>query len=343
MVGYVCLGLGALGFTYWTLHKLARRPPKAKLLSRGQKLTADVPDEISVVCYNVLADNLVTSTEHAYLYGNPVYMSWEYRWCLLQEELAVFQSDIVCLQEVEKERWPDYVFVMRSLGYSGIIQAPKKSHMSIATAIFYKTDRFKVVWEEHRSRAMALALHYTDSDGKDQVLYVVNWHLEGDPRRASDRISQMNSILQRMAGRQGKNAENCDVVIAGDFNATRWNAPWQFLFRGRLEGGYTEAYLPSVPVTTKTVAHPYALQDVYMSGRWIPEFTTRAPRRRSEIDFIWCSRHLKIEALMRPANLRHIGLIDRTLLPNKEFPSDHLPLGVVISKQKQSSENSESG
>lgn len=332
MVGYVCLGLSALGFTYWTLHKLARRPPRAKLLPRGQKLTVDAPDEISVVCYNILADNLVSNNEHAYLYGNPVYMSWEYRWCMLQEEFASFGSDIICLQEVEKDRWPEFVFVMRALGYSGIMQSPKKTHMTIATAIFYKSNRFKVVWEEHRSRALGIGLTYTDSNGQSQVLYVVNWHLEGDPRRAPDRISQMKSILQRMAAIQGKSAERADVVIAGDFNATRWNAPWQFLFRGRLEGGYTEAYLPHVPVTSKTVAHPYALQDVYMAGRWIPEFTTRAPRRRSEVDFIWCSRHLKVEALMRPANPRHIGLVDRTLLPNKDFPSDHLPLGVVLSR-----------
>ncbi|CAD7702732.1 unnamed protein product, partial [Ostreobium quekettii] len=55
-----------------------------------------------------------------------------------------------------------------------------------------------------------------------------------------------------------------------------------------------------------------------------------APRRRSEVDYLWCSRHMGVEAVMHPANPRDILTIDRTLLPNNRHPSDHLPLGAVL-------------
>lgn len=58
---------------------------------------------------------------------------------------------------------------MKSMGYDGIIQQKKNSSMTFANAIFFKKSVFKVVWSEHRSHAIAIALHYVSSNGNDQV------------------------------------------------------------------------------------------------------------------------------------------------------------------------------
>lgn len=77
-------------------------------------------------------------------------------------------------------------------------------------------------------------------------------------------------------------------MICGDFNSNRFSGPWKLLYKGRLEAGYTESNYPDVTAVKKTIAHPYALQDVYATAKSTPEFTTRAPRRRVEVDFIFC-------------------------------------------------------
>lgn len=158
-------------------------------------------------------------------------------------------------------------------------------------------------------------------------MYVINVHLEGHPYRPTERTSQVRSILRVLEQEQGPTA---DVIFCGDFNSTRSNGPWNYLYKGRLEGGYTEETNPEIEVVRQTIVHPYALQDVYKTANAIPDFTTRAPRRRTEVDFIFCSRHLTVAGVLRPVDPRLIPSVDRTLLPNRLTPSDHLPLGVVL-------------
>lgn len=85
-----------------------------------------------------------------------------------------------------------------------------------------------------------------------QVLYVINVHLEGSPYRPNDRVSQMRSALQRAQRHMEShnlNTETCQLVVCGDFNSGPQDAVCQLLRRGRLEGGYTEAYLPQARQT----------------------------------------------------------------------------------------------
>lgn len=71
-----------------------------RIISRGQPLTSQGSDEVSVTSYNVLSDMYA----HRLQYCMPSHLAWSYRWPLLQHELASFQSDIICLQEIEISR-----------------------------------------------------------------------------------------------------------------------------------------------------------------------------------------------------------------------------------------------
>ncbi len=110
----------------------------------------------------------------------------------------------------------------------------------MVNAVFFRSDKFTLWWEEHRTRVMLLALVYQDSLGISRVLYVVNVHLEGSPYRPNDRVNQMRNALQRMQQHQldnGLSPQDCSVIICGDFNSGRKDAVCQLLHRGILEGG----------------------------------------------------------------------------------------------------------
>lgn len=95
--------LGVLGLGWWLAGRISRRQPRAKVLSRGQPLSTSLPDQLSVVSYNILSDSLVMGNQ-AYGYVNPLFLCWEYRWSVLREELKGFDADLVFLQEVERAR-----------------------------------------------------------------------------------------------------------------------------------------------------------------------------------------------------------------------------------------------
>ena len=65
-------------------------------------------------------------------------------------------------------------------------------------------DKFELVWEEERSRALLAALRCkADGPARGQVVWLANVHLEGSPYRPNDRISQLKHALQRLEGHIG--------------------------------------------------------------------------------------------------------------------------------------------
>jgi len=72
------------------------------VLPRGHSLQPKKDDEISVVSYNVLCEKFATSSQFSHV--PPSFLEFDYRWHILQKELAEFESDIICLQESTIER-----------------------------------------------------------------------------------------------------------------------------------------------------------------------------------------------------------------------------------------------
>eukprot|EP00198_Chlamydomonas_reinhardtii_P001888 XP_001691224.1 predicted protein [Chlamydomonas reinhardtii] len=256
---------------------------------RPEALQSSEPDEISVVCYNLLAD--VYATPKRYPYVRPEWLAWPHRWAALQQQLASFGADVICLQEVEPARWQEIVSSPALAGYTGLLQDRGRGSDAapvITNALLWRPDKLGLVWSESRSRALLAAFVFWDGVGQQQLLYVANLHLEGSPYRPNDRISQTRSALQRLEAHQlshGLSPGDAAVVVCGDFNSGRHETVCSFLHRGRLEGGTTEPHLPQVEVsavggeieggsrrralctvTKTTIAHPYALHEAYSSG-----------------------------------------------------------------------------
>ncbi|GFR52780.1 hypothetical protein Agub_g15395, partial [Astrephomene gubernaculifera] len=199
MASPAALTVGMALLSWFVVRKLRGRQnckKRARRVRRPEPLCSSDPDEISVVVYNVLADHYCTPKRYPYV--RQEWLHWPHRWRVLQEQLASFGADIICLQEVEPSRWQDFLASPALAGYSGIIQDRRGCDALIANAILYRPDKLQLVWRESRSRALLAAFVCWDGLGQQQLLYVANLHLEGHPFRPNDRVSQARSALQRL-------------------------------------------------------------------------------------------------------------------------------------------------
>lgn len=86
--------------------------------------------ELSILQWNVLSDSLADCFPRV----DPEYLQWEYRKPLILLELDRWDSDIICMEEVD--HYNDFYSVeLKRRGYEGIYQM-KASMNADGTAIF---------------------------------------------------------------------------------------------------------------------------------------------------------------------------------------------------------------
>jgi endonuclease/exonuclease/phosphatase family metal-dependent hydrolase len=172
----------------------------------------------------------------------------------LQNCLAISiasKADFICLQEAN-QAWCDTIVIptLQSIGYTSTYN-PKRN---LLTA--WKSNKFKIRWENFRSRALIVCCDSiiaipkstttttTTTTTTNTVILpppvtIVNVHLEGDPSRGRDRVIQLSNVFKYVRGAE-KSAGKCSpFIIAGDFNSmpngevmqmgTRMNVPAGFL------------------------------------------------------------------------------------------------------------------
>lgn len=119
--------------------------------------------------------------------------------------------------------------------------------------------------------------------------------------------------------------------VAGDFNCTRAEGIYRFLYRGRLEGGYWEPFQRQQPVVAETAAHAFTLHDVYADcAAFAQPYTFGRPGGGVVIDFLWASAALPVRGVLQYVGPRRAAEWQRSGIPNADHPSDHLPLGAVV-------------
>ena len=137
--------------------------------------------QISILSWNILAQHLFDNSPQFYTYispsSHPIVSNWESRWDLIRQQIiqhsSLLQSDIICLQEVEYTAFEtDILPSLRSIGYDGIIQIPKKQRKGLynknnkngkrshgyGVATFWKKNRFRLEDVYHHSRTMLTTL-----------------------------------------------------------------------------------------------------------------------------------------------------------------------------------------
>uniref|UniRef100_A0A3Q3NL36 Phosphodiesterase 12 n=1 Tax=Labrus bergylta TaxID=56723 RepID=A0A3Q3NL36_9LABR len=117
-----------------------------------------------VMSYNILAD-VYAQTELSktvlYPYCAPYALQLDYRLNLIKKELAGYNADIICLQEVDKAVFTDSLTpTLDAFGLDGVFRVKDKQHEGLAT--FYRRSKFKLLSQHDIMLSEALsseALH----------------------------------------------------------------------------------------------------------------------------------------------------------------------------------------
>jgi mRNA deadenylase 3'-5' endonuclease subunit Ccr4 len=260
-------------------------------------------------------------------------LKWEHRRNLIVNHLLdekVVRADIVCLQEVQRDHFPDLLSNLLPT-FGGILQNVSRTH-NVGTAILVrKTCPFRIKRVESRSRALIAVL---ENKYKSNLLYVCAVHLDADKAwdkktrefHQRQRENQLKSLLKRLEHQcnvDKYDIENAPIIIAGDFNMLRNNPINSALSDGELSQGpciqLRDAYLDSERRNRCSLSlYPEKSQ----SGRNL----VKTYRGGAVLDYIFVSNQVQVRnTLLCHPSSSSMGM---ERWPSKEHPSDHLPVGI---------------
>jgi mRNA deadenylase 3'-5' endonuclease subunit Ccr4 len=166
-------------------------------------------------------DDCATTEKDAEKYevAAPDYWAWSYRQERIVTTLAERSADLVCLQEVQIDLWPDLRYQLSTIGYveSNIQQ---DAGWPVTTVLLLHerliAASWRVVLVESRSRALLVTLQFpapssrtrqpnggtdrnTNDDNRHSHLLLANVHWQAGGHAETTRFQQTKSLLQRLA------------------------------------------------------------------------------------------------------------------------------------------------
>ncbi|OXB83027.1 UNVERIFIED_CONTAM: hypothetical protein H355_001370 [Colinus virginianus] len=158
---------------------------------------------VRAVSYNVLAD-AYAQTEFSrtvlYPYCAPYALEVDYRQNLLKKELAGYNADLVCLQEVDKSVFADSLApALDAFGLEGLFKIKEKQHEGLAT--FYRRDKFSLLSQHDIAFCEALLSDPLHAELRDRL---------GQYPAVRDKVLQRSSVLQVPA----RSPAGCGTVLA---------------------------------------------------------------------------------------------------------------------------------
>lgn len=198
--------------------------------------------------------------------------------------------DVMCFQEVDLgESLKEIREFLSAHGYTAVVQERKE--FPVVTATFFKASLFRLLWSQHRSRALIIGLAL--ADGRE--LCVANVHLEagGGDRNENQRKAQLTSVLKRVSG---------NTIVCGDFNSDLTHG-------SQLRSKLVDSGLVRAPTRGVTLAQASGYSDI--------------------LDHIWASENLKACCVLG-SSAQELDIIQATGIPNESHPSDHLPIAAMF-------------
>lgn len=322
----------------------------------------DSKDSFTLLSYNTLCQHYATSKMHKY---TPSWaLEWDYRRPLLKDEINKFNTDIVCMQEVETRTFQEFwVPHMQEMGYKGLFYNKTRSKTMSdvdakkvdGCALFYRTSKFQLLQKinfEYNSACMASDKYKKTKDlfnrfmNKDHIalitflqhvetgekICVVTTHLHWDPLFNDVKTLQVGVLLEELKDIVKKfinshsleGVKNAPVVICGDFNSTIDSAVYQLFSTGSVKTHPDLDGRDYGKFTEEGFRNVFKLKSAYETIGELP-FTNCTPDFTTAIDYIWYS----------PATLQVKGVLGKVDeeyaknvigFPDSNFPSDHIPI-----------------
>jgi CCR4-NOT transcription complex subunit 6 len=325
------------------------------LLHRNDALSASAPTEFRILSWNTLAPMFAPAEK--YKYSDPACLPWSYREPRILARLKAWNPDIICLQEMQLDLWDDFLAQME--GYHGVIQKEKSSKRDLpVNAVLVRDGCAEIVRTESRSRAFIVVLKPTATtvnDGEDDnegitqnpMIYLANVHLEAGFDRDETRYFQIRSLMKQLEKQvlldtpdhgkhdidSGGDRDSSEpaVILAGDFNMfSTDDIIYDLLTIGHLPDDDDDDVL-----VADTLPEPFLpllpLRDAYRLCPPVPGPVLMTYRGGAVLDYIWLSSSFTVQETWQAHPVAATSL--RRTWPNPNQPSDHLPVGAVLSRQ----------
>ncbi|XP_076238085.1 2',5'-phosphodiesterase 12 isoform X2 [Calliopsis andreniformis] len=310
-----------------------------------------------VTSYNILA-NVYSETELSkdvlYPYCPEYALSMDYRKLLILKELMGYNSDIICLQEVDLKVYEnDLVPSLYTLNYNSVYNL--KNDLREGLAIFYDRERFNElgssatviglntdftefnsVWsqiqsesvkETFKNRSTIIQSIILESKETSEILIVGNTHLYFRPEADHIRLLQAYyglTYLQKIFKEiQQKYPErNVSIIYCGDFNSSPENGVYQLMTQKYIPEDYADwKSSPNEHVENIFLKHDFNLS----SACGTPEYTNYTGGFAGCLDYIFYQTdRLEVEQVIPMPSKEELSLY--TGLPSVVFPSDHISL-----------------
>lgn len=311
--------------------------PKKKI----EKVTIRTREDagtFSVATYNVLADSYSLYQN----YCDAAFLKFDYRKVILAEELQEFNTDFICLQEVDKynEFFKD---LLHSFGYeSHYVKRPTN----------WKTDGSLIAWKSAKWAPIEIQeLNYNEHEFcksdpeyiKDNIgilivfqdLATKNLQIIGTSHFYWDPALEYVKFLQAEVFSENaytlKEKFLCEVVLTGDLNSMPESYVINYLTNKKLDFGNT-----AIDKKMESIYKPNELnlkssyEDYCAEG--YPEFTNYTRGFKEVLDYIFYSEGLETISLGKVPNSQDFkGVIG---IPNQFYPSDHLPLITYFARKQ---------
>jgi len=318
--------------------------------------------ELRVVSYNLLADYYSDSDfsrQSLFAHCPHDWLNGEYRRQLVLREILGYNADVIMMQEVDRKMYRNgLTAVLGASGMSGSQALKKEVPEGLAT--FWNNSRFKLIQSFHEEFNESLSKEYSLSDiaklvndcaplkekieglktvyqltvlvdihDEKRLVVVANTHLYFSPPAAHIRLIQMEILLRQLRNLVEKFANSgktVSVILGGDFNSVPERGLYHYLTRKEISKTYNDWYACGANEYVGTdLKHSFEL----FSAGGTPSYTNFVAGFCGTLDYIYVDSSSFELSRCIPLP-EHSDVLKEIALPNRLFPSDHLPLVVDL-------------
>lgn len=299
------------------VRRIPKPPPERRMLNlaTGDLYSAQTrrPGSFRVLTYNILSE--IYANSQAYPQCPSWALAWTYRKRNLIREMACFDADILCLQEIQADHYEDHFqpYFYR-LGFDSCFKTKTRESMGRkgkidGCATFFRRDMF--VLREQRtveyngiahertkeSRTLnrclkgnvglILILDIVDGSGP---LVVANTHLYWDPELTDVKLFQVDVFMQEleMLMQSRRLGSDVPVIVAGDFNSEPMSSVYELLSTGSCSMSKSDAPKDSYNVLSSCrLQHNLHMRSSYSLAGAEPAYTNYTHNFVGVLDYIW--------------------------------------------------------
>ncbi|XP_046735511.1 2',5'-phosphodiesterase 12 [Diprion similis] len=321
-----------------------------------KKLSGDC---FRIVSYNILADLYTDSgysRDELFPYCPPYALEMDYRKYLILKELIGYNSDIICLQEVDHKIFHrDLLPTLSTLDYNGVFNR-KGGTVSEGLSTFFNIHRFQKLnfestvigenvdlpgfdqtWnsitnekvkERFLRRSTAVqATTLLSLDNPSEILVVGNTHLYFHPD--ADHIRLLQGYYSLLYVRNVANEvqkkfpdHNVSIILCGDFNSSPDSGIYQLMCKNQIPEDYKD-WSSNTEEAVQSVSLSHNMS--FASACGTPEYTNFTKGFADCLDYIYYQTdRLQVDQVIPMPSTEE--LTQHTALPSVVFPSDHISI-----------------